>query len=233
MVSWTGHVLPVVATILIWFFATGLVAWLDNREQRTFPRSLLLAGIGAIGGIVAIGLSMHRTTLTGVYVSLGGTILVWAWHEISFLTGVVTGPRRGPCPPGARGLARFYHAVAAVAWHEIGLALSALGLIWLCRDAPNQVGAMAFVLLLVMRLSTKLAIFLGVPNMSTDILAAAPGLPENLFRRPAAGARTGRDDRRRPGPGWLAWHGCRGRTGRIARGGGCQPAVRAGRAGHA
>ena len=187
MVSWTGHVLPVVVTILIWFFATGLVAWLDNREQRTFPRSLLLAGVGGIGGIVAIGLSMHRPTLTGVYVSLAGAIMVWGWHEITFLTGVVTGPRRVACPPGARGLARFRAAVAAVAWHEIGLALSALGLIWLCRDAPNQVGAMAFVLLLAMRLSTKLAIFLGVPNMSTDILPPHLAYLKSYFGPPRLG----------------------------------------------
>lgn len=170
MVSWTGHILPVVVTILTWFLATGLVAWLDNRERRTFPRSLLLAGVAAIGGIVLVGWSMHHATLTGAYLSLAGAILVWAWHEISFLTGIVTGPRREPCPPGARGILRFSYAVAAMAWHEIGLALSALGLIWLSHDAPNQVGAMAFTLLLVMRLSTKLAIFLGVPNLSTDIL---------------------------------------------------------------
>ena len=170
MVSWTGHILPVAVTILTWFFATGLVAWLDNRERRTFPRSLLLAGIAGLGGIVLVGWSMHRATLTGAYVSLAGAILIWAWHEISFLTGIVTGPRREACPEGARGLARFYYAVAAMAWHEIGLALSALGLIWMSRDAPNQVGAMAFTLLLGMRLSSKLAIFLGVPNLSTDIL---------------------------------------------------------------
>lgn len=191
MVSWTGHVVPVAVTILIWFFATGLVAWLDNRERRTFPRSLLLAGLGAIGGIVAIGLSMHWATLTGVYVSLAGTILVWAWHEISFLTGAVTGPRRAPCPPGARGLARFVHAVAAVAWHEIALALSALGLIWLSRDAPNQVGAMAFVLLLGMRLSTKFAIFLGVPNMSTDILPPHLAYLKSYFGAPRLGLELG------------------------------------------
>lgn len=170
MVSWTGHVLPVVVTILTWFLATGLVAWLDNREVRTFARSLLLAGVAGVGGIALVAASLHRVTLAGAYMALAGALLVWSWHEISFLTGAVTGPRREPCPPGAHGLARFRYAVAAMAWHEIGLALSALGLIWLSQDAPNQLGAMAFALLLVMRLSTKLAIFLGVPNLSTDIL---------------------------------------------------------------
>lgn len=187
MVSWTGHVLPVLATILIWFFATGLVAWLDNRARHTFAHSLLLAGCAAIGGIVIIALSMQHATLLGVYASLAGAILIWAWHEISFLTGVVTGPRREPCPPGARGWQRFSHAVAAVAWHEVALALSAAGLIWMSRDAPNQVGAMAFALLLAMRLSTKIAIFLGVPNMSTDILPPHLGYLKSYFGKPRLG----------------------------------------------
>lgn len=187
MVSWTGHVLPVVATILIWFFATGLVAWLDNRERRTFPRSLLLAAVAAICGIGMVAVSMHSATLVGVYVSLAGAILVWAWHEISFLTGVVTGPRREPCPPLASGWQRFFHAVAAVAWHEVALALSTLGLIWMSHDAPNQVGAMAFALLFAMRLSTKIAIFLGVPNMSTDILPPHLGYLKSYFGKPRLG----------------------------------------------
>ncbi|MBC2668533.1 putative photosynthetic complex assembly protein PuhE [Novosphingobium piscinae] len=187
MVSWTGHVLPVAVTILTWFFATGLVAWLDNRERRTFPRSLLLAAVAALGGIVMVAASMNRATLGGAYLSLGGAILIWAWHEISFLTGIVTGPRREPCPADARGLARFYYAVAAMAWHEIALALSALGLIWMSREAPNQVGAMAFTLLLVMRLSTKLAIFLGVPNLSTDILPPQLAYLKSYFGPPRLG----------------------------------------------
>lgn len=169
MVSWTGHVLPVVATIAVWFLATGLIAWADNRERRTFPLSLLLAGAAGVGGLVMVAQTMKSASLWGVYASFAGAILIWSWHEITFLTGAITGPRREPCPADARGFARFAHAVGAIAWHEIALALSALGLISLSWDAPNQLGAMTFTLLLVMRLSTKMVIFFGVPNMSTEI----------------------------------------------------------------
>lgn len=170
MVSWTGHILPVVATILTWFFATALIAWLDNRERWTFPRSLLLAGLAGVSGLVMIVAASHAPTIGGVYASFAGAILVWSWHEVSFLTGAVTGPRREACPPDARGLVRFRHAVSAVAWHELALGASALALISLCWSAPNQIGAMTFALLLAMRLSTKIVIYCGVPNMSTDIL---------------------------------------------------------------
>ncbi|WP_120077859.1 putative photosynthetic complex assembly protein PuhE [Aurantiacibacter odishensis] len=170
MVSWSGHILPVVATIAMWFFATGLIAWLDNRERATFPRSLAWAGVAGVAGLVAVVASMHTVSLGAVYLSFAGAILIWAWHEIGFLTGAIAGPRREPCPPDARGWDRFGHASAAMAWHEIALALTALVLIALTWSAPNQVGAMVFLLLFVLRLSTKLNIFVGVPNMSTEII---------------------------------------------------------------
>lgn len=170
MVSWSGHIVPLVATIAMWFFATGLVAWLDNRERATFPRSLLLAGIAGVGGLLLVLATMHRVSHLGVYGGFAGALLIWAWHEIGFLTGAAAGPRREACPVGARGWERFTHATAAMAWHEIALAVTALLLISLTWNAPNQIGAMVFVLLLAMRLSTKLNIFLGVPNMSTEIL---------------------------------------------------------------
>lgn len=170
MVSWSGHIVPLVATITMWFFATGLVAWLDNRNRETFPRSLLFAGIAGIAGLLLIVATMQQVSLAGVYSAFAGAMLIWAWHEIAFLTGAAAGPRREACPATARGWQRFAHATAAMAWHEIALVLTALVLVSLTWNAPNQIGAMVFTLLLALRLSTKLNIFFGVPNMSTEIL---------------------------------------------------------------
>lgn len=170
MVSWSGHVLPVVAVVAVWFLATGLVAWLDHRERGTFARTLAVAGVAGVAGLILVLVSMQFATIAGVYASFAGALLIWSWHEIGFLTGAVAGPRREACPPGARSLERFGHAAATMAWHEIALALTALTLIVLSWHAPNQLGAMVFVLLLAMRLSTKLNLFAGVPNDATEIL---------------------------------------------------------------
>ena len=97
-------------------------------------------------------------------------LLVWCWHEIGFLTGAVAGPRREPCPEGATGWERFAQAASTLLHHELALALTLVMLIALTWDAPNQLGAMTFALLWVMRLSAKLNIFAGVPNSGTDIL---------------------------------------------------------------
>ena len=170
MVSWSGHILPVIVTIAIWFFATGLIAWLDNRDRTTFPRSLMLGGMAGTVGLLLILQAAQTVSVPAVYMSFAGALLVWSWHELAFLTGAVSGPRRTACPDGASGFQRFAHASAAVIHHEIALAVTALLLLAITWSAPNQVGAMAFVLLFALRLSAKLNMFAGVPNMSTDIL---------------------------------------------------------------
>lgn len=184
MVSWSGHILPVVATIAMWFLATGLIAWLDNRDRATFPRSLAFAGAAGVAGLVMVLWSMTLPTIAGVYGAFAGAILIWAWHEIGFLTGAIAGPRREACPDGASALERFAHASAAMAWHEIALAVTALLLLSLSWTAPNQLAAMVFLLLLALRLSTKLAIFAGVPNMSTEILPPHLGYLKSYFGPP-------------------------------------------------
>ncbi|QZH75072.1 MAG: DUF3623 domain-containing protein [Erythrobacter sp.] len=170
MVSWSGHILPVLATIAVWFIATGLVAWIDNRESATFPRSLALGALAGVAGLVVILLCMASVSVWAAYASFGGAIMVWAWLEIGFLTGAVSGPRQEPCAEGASGWERFQQATATLAYHEIALALTALMLISITWNAPNQLAAMTFTLLYAMRLSTKLNIFHGVPNSATDIL---------------------------------------------------------------
>ncbi|MEQ7874394.1 putative photosynthetic complex assembly protein PuhE [Sphingomonas sp. ASV193] len=170
MVSWSGHVLPVLVTIAIWFVATGLVAWIDHRDRETFPRSLALAGAAGIAGLVVIFVSMRVASIPAVYAAFGGALMVWSWLEVAFLTGAVAGSRREPLDPLARGWRRFSQAVAAMIHHELALALTALMLISLSWTAPNQVAAMTFALLWAMRLSTKLNIYRGVPNMSAEML---------------------------------------------------------------
>jgi putative photosynthetic complex assembly protein 2 len=170
VVSWSGHILPVAVTVAVWFLATGLVAWLDNRDRATFPRSLAWAGAGGVAGLVIVSISMAATSNAAVYAGFAGAMLVWGWLEVSFLTGAMTGPRRLPCPPGASRLRRFADATATLVHHEIALAVTALLLLSLTWNAPNQIAAMTFVLLYAMRMSTKLNIFHGVPNAATDIL---------------------------------------------------------------
>ena len=117
-----------------------------------------------------VAASMSATENVAIYAAFAGAMLVWGWLEISFLTGAMTGPRRIPCSPAASGWRRFADATATIVHHEIALAVTAMLLLSMTWNAPNQIAAMTFVLLYALRLSTKLNIFHGVPNAATDIL---------------------------------------------------------------
>ena len=162
--------MPFFVTVAIWFIATGLIAWADNRESATFSKSVMIGGAGGVLGLVLILLASLSAAAGAVYMAFVGALLVWAWHEISFLTGAVAGPRRGVADPGLTGVARFRQASATVMHHEVVLALTALLLISLSWNAPNQIGASVFVLMFGLRLTSKINLFVGVPNSTSEML---------------------------------------------------------------
>ena len=181
--SLTGHLLPLLFVALLWFASTALVVWLDNRPSFSFANSLTITGVAALFGVGIIAAAAGSTTLTATYASFIATFAVWGWHELGFLTGTTTGPRRAPCPEDARGWTRFRMSAATVIHHEIALVATLALLLVLTWGSANPTGAYAFAILFGMRLSTKLNIFLGVPNFSTDILPPQLGYLKSYFRK--------------------------------------------------
>ena len=179
----TGHILPVAFVVGIWFASTALVVWLDNRAAASFGRSLVVMGLVALAALGVVVATAASSTMLGVYTAFAATIAVWGWHELSFLTGAAAGPRRLPCPEEARGWERFRLSAATVMHHEIALAVTAILLAALTWRAANPVAGTTFALLFGMRLSTKLNIFLGVPNFSTEILPPQLAYLKGYFRR--------------------------------------------------
>jgi putative photosynthetic complex assembly protein 2 len=170
VVSWSGHIVPFIVTVAIWFIATGLIAWADNRESATFSKSMMIGSAVGIAGLVVILFASLSTEVWAVYLAFIGALMVWGWHELSFLTGASAGPRRGPSDPALTGIARFRQAAATVMHHEVALALTALLLISLSWGVPNQIGATVFVLMFAMRLISKINLFVGVPNSTSEML---------------------------------------------------------------
>lgn len=153
-----------------WWLSTGLVLLLQARA-----RSLLRVGLTssvALTGAAALVWSSAQDTSLGAYVGFGAALAVWGWHELAFLTGVLTGPRKAPCPPHLRGVERFRAATATLIHHEIALAATGLLLVALTWDAPNQAGPATFGVLWLMRISAKLNLFVGVPHANTALVPA-------------------------------------------------------------
>ncbi len=180
--------IAIVFAVFMWWFCTGIVLLLDNLPRTTFRWSLLLSSALAVAALVGLAHTAGQTTLAGAYCAFTCALLVWGWHELSFLTGWVTGPRRQAIAADLQGWPRLRAAVAAILWHE--LAILAVGglIVAITWNAPNQVGTLTFVMLWVMRVSAKFNLFLGVRNLSLDFLPAHLAYMGSFFRRRAFNA---------------------------------------------
>jgi putative photosynthetic complex assembly protein 2 len=176
------HAWPMLFVGLLWFVSTGAIIWLDNLPRRTFRWSMAGAGMLAGIGIWAAIASAADTSAIGAYVAFAAATAIWGWHEMSFLMGYVAGPNRLPEAPGLTGWARFKSASATLIHHEIALVATGALLYALVWGQPNRLAADSFALLYLMRLSTKLNIFLGVANLSTDIMPAHLTYLKSYFR---------------------------------------------------
>ncbi len=175
--------LPVGFAIFIWWFSTGLVLLLDNLPRTTFRWSVLIASVLAVAALVALSHTAGQTSVAGAYCAFTSALMVWAWHELTFLTGWLTGSRKQPVSTGAKGWQRFSQAVAAILWHELGILVSGLLIIAITWGEPNQVGAGTFLVLWVMRTSAKLNLYLGVRNLSEEFLPPHLVYMGSYFRR--------------------------------------------------
>jgi putative photosynthetic complex assembly protein 2 len=156
--------------------------WLDRRPEDSWGASLLGATMVSGFAFAAILVSAENPSVGAAYAGFVATILLWGWHELSFLMGFVTGPRRLPCPADATGWRRFKLATATLIHHEVALAATAFVLFLVTWGQPNPIAPWAFLLLFAMRLSTKFNIFLGVPSFSDEILPDHLGYLRSYFR---------------------------------------------------
>jgi len=185
-VTATDHALPLLYVAMLWFASTALVVALDHRARG--PLALFVMGLAAIAGVCVIAMTADSTDPYAAYASFTAAFAVWGWHELSFLTGHLTGPRQTPLPADAHGWTRFRLSAATVIHHEIALVATLALLVAVSWGAPNPTGAAAFALLFAMRLSTKLNIFAGVPNFTPDILPPQLAYLKSYFRTRPMGA---------------------------------------------
>jgi putative photosynthetic complex assembly protein 2 len=162
--------LPPVVALLVWWLGTGVVMLLDGLPRDTFRWSLATSTVIALGALVCIARSADNTTVAGAYAAFTCAVLAWGWHELAFLTGWLTGPRKDACSAPGHGPTRFNEAVQAILWHELAIIAMTLVIAALTWGGPNQVALWTFGLLWIMRLSAKLNLFLGVRNRGEEFL---------------------------------------------------------------
>jgi putative photosynthetic complex assembly protein 2 len=162
--------LPVSYALFLWWFSTGVVIVLDRLPARTYVWSMIGATVVAMAALYGLSASSVDASVAGAYCAFSCALLVWGWNELSFLLGFVTGPRHAPCPSGVSGWARFRYATATLIYHEVAILGTGALILALTANGENQFGAWTFAILWGMRLSAKLNVFFGVPNLTEELL---------------------------------------------------------------
>lgn len=177
--------LPVLYVLFAWWFLTGAVLYVIGLP-RTMARWTMVAATAVLAAALLVLWQMADVTTAGAaYVAFTAALLVWGWHETSFLLGVVTGPRTTEAPRQERGRAGLWPAVETLLYHEVAILVTVLVLYAMLAGSPNEVGLWTFVILWVMRISAKLNVYLGVPNLTEEFLPSHLTYLKTYFcRRP-------------------------------------------------
>jgi putative photosynthetic complex assembly protein 2 len=175
-------VVPILFAIFIWWFSTGVVLLLNGMPRTTFRWSVLISSLLAVTALYGLSHTSATLSVVNAYCAFTCALLVWGWHELTFLTGWLTGPREQACTAAA-GWPRFTQAVAAILWHELAILAGGVTVVAITWNSANQVGLWTFLVLWAMRTSAKLNLFFGVRNLSEEFLPAHLTYMGSYFKR--------------------------------------------------
>lgn len=183
-----SHLMPLslpaaLMAIACWWLGTGAVLWLVRRSPRAMMVGTFVLTVLLVPAFGVAAWSMGDTGVAASYAAFASAIVMWSWHELAFLSGWITGPRRTVQDPSARGVRRFWLALQALLHHELALLANFVLLMLLQRGQPGHVALCTFALLWCMRVSAKLNLFFGVPHVGDQYLPERMAYLGSYFRR--------------------------------------------------
>ncbi len=176
-----SYLVPPLFAAFLWWFSTGAVLLLVGLSGRfDVWRGSVAAGL-LIASLYGLAESSGDASVSGAFVAFTCTVLLWGAQEIVFLAGWVTGPRPMPCPPDVRGWQRFVLALQAILYHEFMLIACGAAIVFLTWSGTNQVGLWTFTTLWVLRQSSKINLFLGVPVTNDELMPSGVQFLKSYF----------------------------------------------------
>jgi putative photosynthetic complex assembly protein 2 len=173
--------------LFTWWFSTGAILWLVQRAERGGRQAYLNAVVLALPvlvlGCAGIRASLGDPSVAGAYLGFASALAIWGWFELAFLAGVITGPIKQGCPPGLQGWERFLRAWGTIAYSEMALIASVALLFFVSQGAENTFGLWTFVVLFAARITAKLNVYLGVPNINDHFLPGPVRHLSSHFRK--------------------------------------------------
>jgi putative photosynthetic complex assembly protein 2 len=180
-----AFLIPCAFALLVWWFTTGAILFLDGLPRATFRWSLTGASVVLLLSAGLLHSSAAGADPRDAYIAFSSAIGIWGWLEMTFLMGLITGTRRHACIERCSGWRHFFHATQAIIYNEIATALTVAGTYLATRNAVNRVAFWTLAVLWAMRVSAKLNLFLGVPNLGEQFLPEHLKYLKSFFRRRA------------------------------------------------
>ena len=160
------------ATVAMWWSGTAAVLFAVRARSAKRPAFVLGATILAVCALALLRALGDRVDLLGAVGSFACAVVVWGYVEFLFLTGRVVGPRNASCETECSGWRHAGHALRAILHYEAALVGAALAVAAASSGRENQTGLAAFLVLLGLRASAQLNLFLGVRNLSEEWMPA-------------------------------------------------------------
>ncbi len=176
-----------ISALFLWWFSTGVILWrvrrADNAGGAAHVWSVLMGLPLLLLGLAGLTSSLTDVSAMGAYVGFLSSLAIWAWIELSFLSGVITGPNTSHCPANTQAMDRFMRAVGTIMWHELLLITSLVLMAVVSSGAENRFALYTFAILFFARISAKLNLFFGVPRINTEFLPEPLAHLASHFRR--------------------------------------------------
>ncbi len=166
--------ISVLVALFVWWISTGLILIgirvADRVGGGMHGRLTLWCAPLIPLGLWGLHWSAQHEQLLAVYVAFFSALAIWAWIELAFLSGVITGPNQFDLPNGTPEWERFLRAWGTVAYHEILLVVMFVSLFAHSIGQVNTVGFWTFAILYFARISAKLNLYLGVPRINLEFI---------------------------------------------------------------
>jgi putative photosynthetic complex assembly protein 2 len=171
--EWPSLLAASALVLLLWWTSTGFILYLGGLPRVVQSRCLSRGSLALALALLVLALTRNQADIAGAALAFCASLAVWAWAEMAFLFGFVTGPRRTGCPTGLRPWQRFSWAFQTLAYHELSLCVLGAAVLAATWGGSQTCGWWTFGALYFMRLSSKLQLFLGVRNRYEMFLPAA------------------------------------------------------------
>ena len=175
--------IAILVVVFVWWLSTGAilvaVRMADKWGKDAHVKMTALAMLVLLLGLWGYRDSIEGNDVHSTYVAFFSALAIWGWIELSFLSGVVTGPNKSNSPKDLKERERFVRAWGTVAYHEVLLLVVLVWVIYVGWGQENFVGLCTFSILYFARISAKINLYFGVPRINLEFI------PEKLSHLPS------------------------------------------------